>query len=88
MTKGHKVSEDLAWAVVRMAPILEPSEIATFTAVSERQQRRILSLWKNTGEVVQHRDWRVRGRPRQLTPDDVAVSHFYCVLVSEVSEQC
>ena len=44
MMKGHKVSEDLAWAVVYMAPTLEPSEIAAFTAVIEQQQRRIFSL--------------------------------------------
>jgi hypothetical protein len=73
MTKGQKVSEDLAWTIVRMAPILEPSDIAAFTSVSERQQRRILSLWKNTGEVVRRSDRRVKGRPRHLTPDDVAV---------------
>ena len=76
MMKGHKVSEDLAWTIVHMAPLLEPSEIAGFTSVSEWQQRRILSLWRNTGEVVQHRDRRVKGRPRHLTPNDVVV----CVL--------
>jgi hypothetical protein len=80
MTKGQKVSEDLAWAIVRMAPILESSDIAAFTSVSERQQRRILSLWRNTGEVVRRRDRRVKGRPRHLTPDDVAVCLWSLIL--------
>jgi hypothetical protein len=74
------VSEDLAWAIVRMAPILESSDIAAFTSVSERQQRWILSLWRNTGEVVRHRDRRVKGRPRHLTPDDVAVCSWPFIL--------
>lgn len=77
MTKGKRTSEDLAWTIVRMAPVVSPNDIAAFTSVSEAQQRRILVRWKNTGEVVARRDQRVKGRPRHLTADDVAVCFTY-----------
>jgi hypothetical protein len=72
--KRCEVSEDLAWAIVRMAPLIGRDDIQAFTGISERQIRRILSLWRHTGSVMKRKDRRIKGRPRHLTPQDVAVN--------------
>lgn len=74
--KGKRVSEDLAWAIVRMAPLIGYDEIEAFTGISKRQIRSILSLWRNTGNVTRWKDNRIKGRPRHLTPQDVAVCNY------------
>jgi transposase len=72
--KGKEVSEDLCWVIVRMEPLLSRGDIETYTGVSKRNIRRILARWRSTGEVKARKDRRLRGRPRHLTSDDVAVS--------------
>jgi len=69
--KGYKVSDDLAWAIIRMAPILRLQDIEAYTAISQRQIRRILACWQETVEVkaLEHRN----GRPKQLTVEDIEV---------------
>lgn len=74
MPQGCKVSDDLCWAIVRMAPILSIEDIEAFTSISQRQIHRILSRWRSTGEIKAQRDLQVRGRHRQLTIEEVAVS--------------
>jgi hypothetical protein len=71
--KGKETSEDLAWAIVRMAPLLGLKEIEAYTSVSQRQIKCILARWRATGDVKTRRDHDTRGRPRHLTPEDVAV---------------
>jgi transcription initiation factor IIE alpha subunit len=71
--KGKEVSVDLAWAIVRMAAVIGRDEIEAFTGISKRQIRRILSRWRSTGDVSKQKDRHTLGRPRHLTPEDVAV---------------
>jgi hypothetical protein len=35
--KGKHISKDLAWAIVRMAPLIGNEEIEAFTGISKRQ---------------------------------------------------
>lgn len=79
MPKGVVVSEDLRWAIVRMAPLVSIDAISLYTNVSRRQILRILSLFWATGNVVHVRDRRLRGRHRHLNADDVAVCTFSMV---------
>ena len=74
MPQGKHISEDLRWAIVRMAPIIDIDILATYTNVSPRQIHCILVLFRATGQVTKTIDPRHLGRWRQLTPDDVAVS--------------
>ena len=49
-------------------------EVYAFTDVSPRQQRRIMKLWRETADVKSAREGpEMRGRPRTLSSDDVAV---------------
>jgi hypothetical protein len=75
MPKGVTIAESTCWTVVRMAACrFTPEEIRVFTDVSPRQQRRILKLWRETDDVKRlQNDPRLRGRPRHLTAEDVAV---------------
>jgi transposase len=57
-----------------MAPIISHDDIQAFTGISTRQIRRILLRWQQTGDVTKKKDLRTKGRPRHLTPQDVAVS--------------
>jgi hypothetical protein len=77
MPKGIQVSEDLRWAIVRMAPLVSIDIISLYTNVSRRQIRRILSLFCATGDVVRLHDCRLRGCPRHLSADDVVVFIFF-----------
>lgn len=74
--REKEVTEDLRWAIVRMAPLLSIEKIEALTAVSRRQIQRILTLWRRTGEVTTYQDRRIRGRPRQLSADDVSVRYM------------
>jgi hypothetical protein len=78
MPNGISVSEDLRWAIVRMAPLVSVDTISAFTNVSRRQVLRIQALFRATGKVVRGRDRRmIVGRRRHLSPDDVAVCVTY-----------
>ena len=68
------VSEDLAWAIVRMMPVLSIDDVSAFTSVSRRKIYRILALYHSTGAVVKRQDARMLGCHHHLTPEDVAVS--------------
>lgn len=74
--KGTAISEDLAWTIVRMAPLVGLTEIEAYTSVSKAQIKRILARWRATGSVKAPRDTETRGRPRHLTPEDVNVCFF------------
>ena len=74
MTQGKPVSEDLRWAIVRMARLIDLEAISTYTDVSRRQILRILALFRAMGKVTMVKDRRRIGRRRHLSPDDVAVS--------------
>jgi hypothetical protein len=68
------VSKDLAWAIVRMMPVLHINSVSAFTSVSHRKIYQILALYHSTGAVIKHQDTRMLGCLRHLTPEDVAVS--------------
>lgn len=85
MPHGREFSEDLCWAVIRMTPVMSPTEIEAYTTISAGQQRRIVLRWRNTGQVKSAKDHRTRGRPRHLTPQDVAVSTSICISFSHSS---
>ena len=51
MPHGVEFSEDLCWAVIRMAPLLIPEEMQAYTPMSLGQQKQILLRWRKTGEV-------------------------------------
>jgi transposase len=71
--KGRKISEDLCWTIVRMAPLLGINEIEAYTSISRAQINRILLRWRKTGDVLAPRSRRRQGRKRHLTTDEVAV---------------
>ena len=74
MVQGKQVSEDLAWAVIRMFSVLPISQISAYTGLSIRKIRYIKALHMKTGEVVLHRE---RGRKRKaLDVEDVDVSLY------------
>jgi hypothetical protein len=74
MAKGKRISDDLRWAIVRMAPFMDISAIARFTNVSRRQILRILTLHRSMGEVSNGPDLRSLPRERHLSAEDVSVS--------------
>jgi len=75
MPRGVTIPEPLRETVVRMSAVFSPAEIRAFTTVSERQQSRIMKLWRETGGVVPRKELqRPRGQPRHLNAADVAVS--------------
>jgi len=76
------ISEDLCWAIVRMAPFLSIDNITAFTGVSREKVFLVLALYRTTGNVVKPLDHRKLGRRRCLTLDDVAVSYFVLVIIS------
>lgn len=71
--KGKSISEDLAWTIIRMAPLVALDEIEAYTSVSKAQIKRILARWRATGSVKAPKDSETCGRPRHLTPEDVNV---------------
>jgi transposase len=79
--KGKAISEDLAWTIVRMAPLVGLAEIEAYTSVSKAQIKRILARWRTTGSVNASRDTETRGRPRHLTPEDVNVCFILIVMM-------
>jgi hypothetical protein len=76
MPKGVTIAESTCWTVVRMSVCrFSPQEIQAFTDVSPRQQRRILKIWRETDDVKRpQNDPHLRGRPRHLSAEEVAVS--------------
>ena len=77
--RGVAIAESTRWTVVRMTSCdFSPEQVKAFTDVSLRQQRRIMKLWRETGQVVKVTDGpNLRGRPQQLSVDDAAVSNSY-----------
>jgi transposase len=73
--KGRKISEDLCWAIVRMAPLLGVNEIEAYTSISRAQINRILGRWRKTRDVLAPKSRRRQGRKRHLTTDEVAVCY-------------
>ena len=72
-----RVSEDLCWAIVRMAAVLSIEDITTFTGVSRSKVFKLLAHHRATGTVAMEEVDKCRvGRRRQLTLDEVAVSSF------------
>ena len=71
--KGKSISEDLAWTIVWMVPLLGLSDIKAYMLVSKAQIKRILARWRATGSVKTPRDCETRGWPRHLTPEDVNI---------------
>ena len=75
MARGCTLPNVMRETVVRMSAAFSPGEIRTYTAVSERQQSRILKLWKETGSSIPAPDTVARrGRPRHLSAEEVFVS--------------
>ena len=68
----RKISRDLKLAAMRMheAGILSVAQIIDCLQISRRTFYRVLGLWINTGDVIQHTNG-VRGRPRLLHFDDI-----------------
>lgn len=86
MPRGVKISQDLCWTIVRMAPNENLDTISAYTGVSRRQILRILALHNATGQVTTTAmDRRILGRRRHLTSTEVAVSRcesVFCVTYS------
>jgi hypothetical protein len=75
MARGVTIPNSMRETVVRMSAAFGPEEIRTYTDVSERQQSRILKLWKETGSSIPAPDTIApRGRPRHLSAEEVFVS--------------
>jgi len=51
MPKGVKIPTALRIALMRMPEVMCPLEICGFTIVSEREQRRTMAEWRQTGDV-------------------------------------
>jgi hypothetical protein len=50
MVSGKRTSEEVSWTCLRMhLDGFTHKQIRRYTAVSERQQRRILECWRETG---------------------------------------
>ena len=82
MPKGIKIPTALRIAVIRMSEVMSPLEICGLTTVSERQQRRIMKEWRQTGAVHKPpHDIRKQGRPRLLTADEAIVSIIPALLM-------
>jgi hypothetical protein len=75
MPKGVTITESTCWTVVRMLACRKsPEEVYVFTDVSPRQQHRIMKRWRDTADVKSTREGpEMRGGPRALSSDDVAV---------------
>ena len=65
---GVEFSENLCWAVIRMAPLLAPEEIQAYTTIS---LGRILLQWCETGEVKRRKNHHAYGRPRHLKLQEI-----------------
>ena len=79
MPRGVPIAESTCWTVVRMTSChFSPEQVKAFTDMSPRQQRQIMKLWLETGQVVKVKDGpNLCGRPQQLSADDVTVSSSY-----------
>lgn len=86
MVQGVKISEDLAWTILRMAlrgcPV---EEIVADTNVSKRSVERIVERFKKTGMVVSDPQFHLpRGRPKEYDRTDLQVSNI--ILHSSITE--
>ena len=61
MPRGVTIPEPLRETVVRMSAVFSPAEIRAFTTVSERQQSRIMKLWRETGGLFLEKNSRDPG---------------------------
>jgi hypothetical protein len=77
MPRGLTIPNSMRETVVRMSADLSPEDICTYMDVSERQQSRILKMWRETGVSIPPPDSSVRrGRPRNLSAEEVFVSAY------------
>jgi hypothetical protein len=51
MTRGHPVSEDIQWTIIRLSAVMSPPEISGYTDTSDRKVRDVLAHFKKTGGV-------------------------------------
>ena len=78
MPQGVTIPNMMRETIVRMSADFRPEEIRTYTNVSERQQSRILKLWRDTGASIPAPDRAFRReRPRNLSAEEVFVSAPY-----------
>ena len=52
MPSGHRVSEDLAWTIIRMLSLLPLSHVSAYSGVSIHKIKAIKALYHQTGEVT------------------------------------
>jgi hypothetical protein len=74
MTAGKRVSDDLAWTIVRLSAVHPPSDIAHFTELHIRTVQKILKYFHETGRIKPLVDPRDLPRKRHLKDEEVAVS--------------
>jgi transposase len=76
----RKISRDLKLAAMQLyeREILPLWDILDIMKFSKKTFYRILKLWNETGDVVEHRFGTIRGRPRLLNFDDI---HYILQLV-------
>lgn len=82
--RGRRVSNDLAWTIVRMALTMNEEEISELTRLSADHVKRVLRYWRRTGvPFAPPKDRRLRGRKRKLDYDHLQVSTcVWCLLNS------
>ena len=87
MPRGISIPESTCWVVVRMHTChFSPEQIRLLTEISPRQQRRILKRFRKTDNVLADKnDPRLRGRPRQMMAEDVAVSSWFSLQFAGVN---
>ena len=81
------ISEDLRWAVVRMASVLKIEDVVAYSGVSRSKVYEILALHRETRNVVRQVDSRRLGHPRHLSLQDVTVSSLSSIHTNSYSVQ-
>jgi hypothetical protein len=83
MVQGKRISDDLRWAIIWMAAVLDLNTVETFTNISRHQILRIRALHRSTGDISKGPDLRTLPRSRHLSPEDVVVSiHIFTLIMS------
>ena len=74
MAKGRFIPAELRWTIIRMHSAGMPLQLIEFyTAVSKRQVSRIVSIFKDTGDI-QEKPKTKSGKPAHLTGVEVEAS--------------
>jgi transposase len=76
MGQGKAISEAVQWIVIHLSPVMTPKEIAMYTDVGERSVKRILSYFRQTGEVKDAK----KARPQVHRHSVIVI--FRCALIS------